>query len=55
MVWWYFLETCSCQPGHAGNNCKFTCPPGYYGKTCQNPCKCQNGAKCDAVNGTINL
>jgi len=54
MVWWYyFLVTCSCQPGHIENNCEFTCPLGYYGKTCQYPCKCQNGAKCDAVNGTI--
>jgi len=55
ILWRYFPGTyCSCQLDHSGNNnCKLTCPTGFYGKNCQNPCKCQNGAKCDIVNGTI--
>lgn len=49
----YFPGHCYCTPGFTGEYCSLTCPPGLYGYQCQYECKCQNGALCDPIIGTV--
>lgn len=37
--------------GWKGSNCENPCDPGIYGQDCKSSCTCQNGAKCNPIDG----
>ncbi|XP_060084099.1 multiple epidermal growth factor-like domains protein 11, partial [Ylistrum balloti] len=42
---------CECFDGRTGYSCEKLCPSGAYGKGCGKKCDCDDGAKCDRVDG----
>ncbi|VDL64411.1 unnamed protein product, partial [Nippostrongylus brasiliensis] len=44
--------TCTCLPGLTGVMCDTPCPAGLYGPNCAHECACQNGAECNAKDGS---
>nr|XP_049461957.1 protein draper isoform X2 [Anopheles coluzzii] len=45
-------DVCRCNKGYAGKTCNISCPPNVWGSDCKQPCKCANGAVCNAADGS---
>uniref|UniRef100_A0A182WJP0 EMI domain-containing protein n=1 Tax=Anopheles minimus TaxID=112268 RepID=A0A182WJP0_9DIPT len=45
-------DVCRCNKGFAGKTCNISCPPNVWGSDCKQPCKCVNGAACNAADGS---